>query len=429
MICSQGRTFLWAVNLFQKALIKIDVSGSPASLPGTVNQYLLASLPGYPTSTTGVLRPFGLSFHGGKGYLGVVADASISKVNTDLKTYVLSFDPNNIMAGFTTVLNFDPNIKRGSYDQFTQFNYWMSVWNSTLIASWGTYATPVVSDIEFDANDNMYIAIMDRFGHQIGAWNYKAISGNTETNMQGNAQGEILKACKTTTGYSIEGSGTCAPSGSTGFFSDSAGDGNNESCEGAVAILKGSNKIVAISLDPHPQGVQGEPYWSTQGVNTYDLTTGNIANWYSVYNGDIPLYGKANGLGDLEFIVPEQPIEVGNRVWTDTNKNGIQDAGEAGIDGVTVLLFEGTTQVGTTTTANGGQYYFTNANVTGGVKSNTAYEIRIATAQTPLSTLALTTTDVGTNGSDLVDNDGTVSSTNVIKTFTTGLAGSEQPQL
>jgi hypothetical protein len=50
---------------------------------------------------------------------------------------------------------------------------------------------------------------------------------------------------------------------------------------------------------------------------------------------------------------------VGDFVWNDSNANGIQNAGEAGIDGVTVQLFTGAgSAVATTTTAGGGLYRF-----------------------------------------------------------------------
>ena len=51
---------------------------------------------------------------------------------------------------------------------------------------------------------------------------------------------------------------------------------------------------------------------------------------------------------------------LGDFVWNDINANGIQDAGEPGINGVTVELFNGSgTSQGTTTTAGGGLYSFT----------------------------------------------------------------------
>lgn len=52
---------------------------------------------------------------------------------------------------------------------------------------------------------------------------------------------------------------------------------------------------------------------------------------------------------------------IGSRVWDDQNGNGIQDTGEAGVDGVKVLLQDvtGSITIDSTITANGGLYEFT----------------------------------------------------------------------
>ena len=49
---------------------------------------------------------------------------------------------------------------------------------------------------------------------------------------------------------------------------------------------------------------------------------------------------------------------AGDRVWQDTNANGIQDAGEPGIEGVTVHLILSGASVATTTTNSTGNYFF-----------------------------------------------------------------------
>ena len=55
-----------------------------------------------------------------------------------------------------------------------------------------------------------------------------------------------------------------------------------------------------------------------------------------------------------------QPLELGNLVWFDSDRDGVQDDNEPGIDGVTVqLLNSGGTVIDTTTTSAGGQYLFT----------------------------------------------------------------------
>src|SRR5579871_1588901 len=73
---------------------------------------------------------------------------------------------------------------------------------------------------------------------------------------------------------------------------------------------------------------------------------------------------------------------IGDFVWNDLNQNGIQDAGEPGINGVQLTLLQGSQVVQTVTTANGpanqmGYYQFTNicpgtytVQVTGGVPAN-----------------------------------------------------------
>ncbi|WP_172435856.1 SdrD B-like domain-containing protein, partial [Sediminicola luteus] len=55
-----------------------------------------------------------------------------------------------------------------------------------------------------------------------------------------------------------------------------------------------------------------------------------------------------------------ETASIGDRVWEDTNNNGIQDPGENGVEGVTVRLYEcgGTTSIATTTTDANGNYLF-----------------------------------------------------------------------
>jgi hypothetical protein len=53
------------------------------------------------------------------------------------------------------------------------------------------------------------------------------------------------------------------------------------------------------------------------------------------------------------------PAALGDRIWTDSNKNGLQDAGEQGIGGVAVELLQGGNVIATTTTDANGNYAFT----------------------------------------------------------------------
>ncbi len=67
----------------------------------------------------------------------------------------------------------------------------------------------------------------------------------------------------------------------------------------------------------------------------------------------------------------ELPIELGNRVWADTNGNGIQDPSESAVGGVTVSLFLNGSRTDATITNRKGEYYFSS------VKPYTTYEIRL----------------------------------------------------
>jgi hypothetical protein len=63
---------------------------------------------------------------------------------------------------------------------------------------------------------------------------------------------------------------------------------------------------------------------------------------------------------DVQLIILQVPLAcIGDRVWLDTNSNGLQDSGEAGVPGVTVQLYTcDDVLVGTTTTDANGLYHF-----------------------------------------------------------------------
>ena len=70
------------------------------------------------------------------------------------------------------------------------------------------------------------------------------------------------------------------------------------------------------------------------------------------------------------------PVTIGNFVWNDLNGDGLQDAGEPGLNGVTLTL-SGTTGAGvgvtqTATTSGNGRYLFTAAPGTYTVSINNA---------------------------------------------------------
>ncbi len=78
-------------------------------------------------------------------------------------------------------------------------------------------------------------------------------------------------------------------------------------------------------------------------------------------------FGKANGLGDIVALFDVPPTEIGNYVWCDEDRDGIQDPNEPVLPGVTVQLYQGAAVVASTVTNASGNYLFNNSNVPGGL--------------------------------------------------------------
>jgi SdrD B-like domain/Secretion system C-terminal sorting domain len=216
---------------------------------------------------------------------------------------------------------------------------------------------------------------------------------------------------------------------------------------GGLALLAGSNEVVHTLMDPVNTSF-------TNGVSRMVNSGTNVGNMSQrlqlvVTATDDPTNGgKSGGLGDLEVINDYQPIEIGNRVWTDADGDGVQDAGaaEAGINGVTVELVSpgpdgifgngDDVVVASTATAtiNGqpGSYFFSTLTTADarrpasftGVGANDIlpgfnYQVRIATGQAALNNLQLTKTDAAANSVNNIDNDAAISGANAVITFNT----------
>ena len=88
---------------------------------------------------------------------------------------------------------------------------------------------------------------------------------------------------------------------------------------------------------------------------------------------------------DAGLVMPVVPASgvLGDRVWLDTNSNGVQDSGESGVAGVTVDLLNaaGTSTLAVTTTNASGLYSFTNL-------AAGTYEVKFVAANGNTFTLA-----------------------------------------
>lgn len=214
---------------------------------------------------------------------------------------------------------------------------------------------------------------------------------------------------------------------------------------GGVALLAGSNEVIHTLMDPIAATfTNGAIKMFNSGASAGNMSQRlQLVATTTGTPGDPTNSGKSNGMGDVEIITDYQPVEIGNRIWNDANGNGFQDAGEAGINGVTVELVspgpDGNFGTGddvvvasvATATVNGqpGSYFFSTLTVNDARKpaswtglANNAilpgfnYMVRIANAtggsqQAALAGLQPTRSNAGANGFDNIDNDGTLSGT------------------
>lgn len=126
-------------------------------------------------------------------------------------------------------------------------------------------------------------------------------------------------------------------------------------------------------------------------------------------NSDVNTTGANKGRTDAFTVIANTPItdidcglklqtvgniSIGDFVWNDLDRDGLQDAGEPGIGGVKVYLFDasGTIKLDSTITASNGYYVFNN-------KSIGTYSLKVM----PPTGYTLSASTAGTNG--FIDND------------------------
>jgi hypothetical protein len=437
---------LWLVNLNQRALITVDATVPVADMPATANQYPILTIPGAPSCTGGELRPWALKFYRELGYLGVVCDAGTSQNAADLRAYVLSFDPTDLGAGFTTTLEIPLNYTREAAEhaqlspgaipirEDSRWKPWAYTWNQVITGTSSriSHAQPILSGIDFDATGSMVIGLSNRFAEQSGYNQYVPVSGSTTQYTINNA-GDILHACLVGGSYVLEGSAAC-PVNDTGLYGlTTDGFANNgeyywgdayvktnplnnvttthlEIANGAVALQPARNEVISTAFDPSsPDAYIG---LFGQGLIFLNSSTGALERGWQIDNLADPSlyhYGKGNALGDIELLFDPAPLEIGNRVWVDANDNGVQDPGETPLAGVTVTLHDSTgAQIAQTITDANGNYLFNDNNVLVGLLANTNYSVRIDETQAALSNYRPAQLDTGSNlgSADLRDSDG-----------------------
>ncbi len=408
---------LLTINLNNRKIYKVsnlDATTSineytlPLDLPNTGADALSAgSASGqHQACTLSDVVPFALTIHEGTGYVGLTCTAQTSRNQSDLRAYIYSFNPQTMTFANVPTLEFSLNYGRSCSNGDNSEGCWYRanwlpwidsfddplvndsrppLWNGVKII---TAPQPILTDITFGANGSMTVGLRDRYGDQMG---HQALNTDDTDNTLyvATSTGDVLRACAVNEKFTLENAGLCdgkgpgssgvhavvdgLPQGPGDFefynYDFYADDNDNplyhdEGAQGGLAQVPGFISVVGSSMNPLrgiPDGI-----WSG-GLRWYNSDNGARINAYRLYQSDLnaapgtTYFGKANGIGDIEAICKSAPIEVGNLVWNDTNSNGIQDAGEPAIPGVSVSLIDVSNNVlATAITDTNGNYIFSN---------------------------------------------------------------------
>ena len=356
---SADESTLYVINLNDQSLYKVDIS--------TKNVTKISSI-GDPFNGCSDVRPWALKVTQDSVYVGSTCandlrkGAAISKLTG---------------AGFTTVATMDMSYSReiASFSTSTSVNHHWNVWSDTVTdifngGDYPDYPQPILSDIEIDDDGSFILGFLDRSSLEGGHKNYSPDTTDSVLYyvMSG---GDIRRICKVGSKYISEGQ--------TGCEYHTSGEGNKveyyigdyyarnktanrkhrEIALGGLALLKGTGEVLSSTYDPY----MGDDvdYTYTGGVRVLDNSTGDYKRGKVLYSAKDAAegrarMGKAGGVGDVELLeAPPKTACLGDLVWEDVNRDGLQNSWEPKIDSVEVNLLssDGTTQIKSTITQNG----------------------------------------------------------------------------
>ncbi|MFD8319783.1 SdrD B-like domain-containing protein [Kitasatospora purpeofusca] len=396
---------LFVVNLNDRKLYRYDATGPTAAAPKA--SYPIPD-PGCPAAVD--WRPFGLGLQDGTGYLGGVCSGESTGKVSDLRAVVLPFDlGTGAFAGAVLTQPLDyprqSTVGGGPCDGAGWFpwtnTYPTSQNGNPCGASTIANPEPELGEIAFETDGSMLLSFRDRFGDRAPAG---PTPGSVAVVMSG---GDLNKACPVNGSYVMDTNNGCGLSPRGTRFFDTSWGGHRNTAFAGMAFSKVENTIATSAFDPnHTAYGYGTSFLQRNGQQ--DPKFGLRLN----PAGTAAPFGKGASMGDLEVLCDQAPLQIGNRVWYDPERSGLQLPGQRPVPGATVNLYDGSGKlVGTTKTTARGEYYFDDSNVTGGLKPRTKYTVKLDNPADyakdgPLYQWVPTTADVGDN--HFVDSKGVV---------------------
>jgi hypothetical protein len=356
---NDGKT-LYLINLKDKTLYGLDfkfneetiaIDGKGMGIVERTNKFPLQD----EMVQGGEIRPFAVKVINGDVYIGAVKDGSISQNLQDLKAivYKLSLSKNNLVKVIDISLDYPRgNALKGS--SIRKWNPWNDDFNKVIETNKSgvvIYPQPILSDIEMDRDGNMIIALMDRFGHQVGT-GQPAPDGTGS--YIGVSSGDILKAFrKKKDVFLLESNASLGKNGETQGKNNEQGPANGEfyfqeSFEAEGRVIHDENGTGSIAYNPNTDEILyavHEPIneeFNNSGVIWMDNKTGKSLKGLPFFgDSEKGTFSKVNAIGDIEMLTESLPIIASNRIWMDCNENGIQESDELPMTNVAVELWSG----------------------------------------------------------------------------------------
>ncbi|MFZ1569076.1 MAG: SdrD B-like domain-containing protein [Thiolinea sp.] len=224
----------------------------------------------------------------------------------------------------------------------------------------------LITDLVFDPAGQMILTFRN---------NLSSSSNTTADDGKGSAYSVIRRACiqdKAAYLWEKENNATCGgvttpgkdagygtgPNSGTFFYQEYPADNGpalRSASYGGAAQIPGFMEMAYTIAEPfefYSVGIS----WVDTGLGN-PATAGQRNRAYSFYKGtgafeypdNRPVNGKNAAIGDLEILCDTPSLEIGNRVWQDSDSDGVQDAGEPPMAGVKVELFANGANLATAT--------------------------------------------------------------------------------
>lgn len=387
-VSDDGR-ILYVMNLFSKAVMAYDISDIDGVGMSLIGSYTIADGSVACPNVSGSASasdwwPFAVEVtHDGQLLVGVSCTAETSGDQADLEAGVLTLSTgaDRVPDAVTSKFGFSLDYFRGCAYVNTgctdgSFLPWASEWDDLrapfVIDNRQRYNHPsaVVTAIAIDDDGGLAVTLLDRGGDQVGYENYNTDGNNgpgfpTLSPPQYDAAGDLIRLCNTSNDplaptYVVEGGVGCettnfvdatggdietqddlgyvsGPAGDVEWYGDDSFTSRNDDTEHVETTIGGNwihpylGSVITAQYDPVLEVNSGGLAW-------FDTLTGEEETAVELYVGGptAGTFGKSNGIGDVEGCAI--PLEIGDYVWLDLDRDGIQDPGETALAGVTLTI-------------------------------------------------------------------------------------------